>query len=69
MTFKIQNSLQLTFALGGADGGDGPGETEPLSLQLALLPSGTLLEDLDHGVLLQELGVKHTDPEENTNTA
>lgn len=66
MPFKSHNSLELTFALRGADGGDGPGETEPLSLQLALLPTGALLEDFDHSILFQELGMKHTDPEHNT---
>lgn len=57
---------ELTFTLCAAghsvDGRDGPGEPKPLFLQLALLPSGALLEDLDHSILLQELSVKCSDP-------
>lgn len=58
--------LALTFTLHaaghGVDGGDGPGETKPLFLQLALLPSGALLDDFDHSILLQELSVKCANP-------
>lgn len=59
---KCQLTFRLCAAGHSVDGGDGPGETKPLSLQLALLPSGALLEDLDHSILLQELSVKCSDP-------
>lgn len=77
MSLKIKNSsllheewggkhLALTFTLcaagHGVDRRDGPRETKPQSLQLALLPSGALLEDFDHSILLQELSVKCADP-------
>lgn len=62
----------LTFTLHDAghsvDRGDGPGQTKPLFLQLALLPSGALLNDFDHGILLQELSVKCADPEKGRTT-
>jgi len=58
--------LALTFTLGaaghGVDRGNGPGETKPLFVQLALLPSGALLDDFDHSILLQELSVKRANP-------
>lgn len=63
---KLARCLTLTFALcaagHGVDRGDGPGETKPLFLQLALLQSGALVEDFDHSILLQELSVKCTNP-------
>lgn len=59
--------LVLTFTLcaasHGVDRRDGPRETKPLFLQFALLPSGALLEDFDHSILLQELSVKCADSE------
>lgn len=61
--------LVITFTLCaagcGVDRGDGPRETKPLFLQLALLPSGALLEDFDYSILLQELSVKRADPKHN----
>lgn len=61
------NHEALTFLLHAAghsvDRGHRSGQTKPLFLQLALLPLGSLLEDLDHSVLLKELGVKCPDPE------
>lgn len=66
------NHLVLTFRLcaagHSADRGDGPGETKPLSLQPALLPSGALLDDFDHSILLQELSMKGTDPKHMEDT-
>ena len=63
---KLPRCLMLTFALcaagHGVDRGDGPGETKPLFLQLALLQSGALVEDFDDSILLQELSVKCADP-------
>lgn len=70
MTFKLSDmnskdnkTLTVCAAGHGGEGGDGSGWTEPLSLWSALLPSGALLQDFDHSVLLQELSVKYTDPE------
>lgn len=58
--------LVLTSGLMAAgcrvDGGDGAGQTIPLLLQLALLPSGALLENFDNRVLLQEPSMKRADP-------
>lgn len=71
MTFKLSDmnskdikTLTVCAAGHGGEGGDGSGWTKkPPSLWPASLPFGVLLQDFDHSVLLQELSVKHTDPE------
>lgn len=67
---SVGKHLLFTFTLCAAgcsvDGGDRPRQAKPLLLQLALLPSGALLEYFDDSILLQELSMKCTDPEHNT---
>lgn len=62
-------NLVLTFNIYAAsysvDWGKWLCEVKPLHLQFALFPLGMLLEDFDHSIFLQELGMKCTDPEGN----
>ena len=75
--------LTPTFggAIGSADGGSGDGDSEPHILlregdtgALAVFPPLVLVQplvkDLDHSILLQDLGIESTDPnDEKKNTA